>query len=398
MNIIFLIIGLFFFTGLWIILDLKIGRKIYIYQRKRLKTPLCHSKITLYTDGKEFYDALFSALKQSVTSIDMMFFILRKDEIGDQIIHILCKKAEEGIAVRLLLDCLGSRGVMEKYKEQLTNAGVQFSYSHGGKLPFFFFTLNQRNHRKMVMIDETVSFLGGFNIGKEYLGKGPLGAWRDYHLRIDGEGTYEIKKQFLKDWQENTAKKISLPPKPFYTQKNTILHEIISTEAMYLLQVYLKLIQEAKQALYIGSPYFIPGMKIFRALRQAQKKGILLTVLIPTREDHPLVKSAAKPYLRHLQKHGAKLYFYEKGFFHGKVIIVDDTHCLIGTANFDMRSLHMNHEMSCFIHDKAFTKKTRKSFEMDLEHSREITYEDLCSSTFKEKAKEWIALLLSPFF
>ena len=330
----------------------------------------------------------------------MMFFILRKDKIGDQFIALLCKKARAGIPVRLLLDRFGSQGILDKYHAQLTNAGVQFSYSHGGKFPFFFFTLNQRNHRKMVIIDGNISFLGGFNIGKEYTGAGPLGLWRDYHLKICGEGAQEIQKQFLKDWRENSWTLDDFPKisKKDCTNAHTVQHEIISTEAMYLSHTYIKLIQQAKTTLSIGSPYFIPGMKVFRALRHAQKKGIILTVLIPTREDHPLVKSAAMPYLRHLQKHGAKLYFYEKGFFHGKVIIVDDTHCLIGTANFDMRSLHMNHEMSCLIHDPTFTKKVQKCFLLDLQNSQEITYADLAHPTMKEKAKEWIAFLFSAFF
>lgn len=397
LNFIFLTIGVLFFLILWIVLDLKIGRRFYLSNKHRNPSPICYSDLTLYTDGAMFYQSLSSALEESQISIHIMFFIWRTDEIGVNFIEQLCRKAQSGVEVKLLVDRLGSRGFLAHFKQTLSESNIQFAYSHRCRFPFIFFTLNQRNHRKMVIIDGKIAYLGGFNIGKEYVGAGKLGAWRDYHIQFTGEGAWEIEKRFITDWNTNVPLANQVKPVSNTPIKGKSPHEIICTEAAYLFHTFLDLIVHAKKEIYIGTPYFIPGLKIFRALRQAQKRGAALTILIPTREDHLLVKDAAMPYLRRLHKYGAKIYLYQGGFFHGKLVIVDQKLCFIGTANFDLRSMYINHEMSCLIHDNHFTQEVLRTFQNDLDHSKLAISTDLASPYGWKRCKEWLAIALSPF-
>lgn len=381
-------------------LDLKIGRRFYLNRQKHPAPPLCYADFSLYTDGAECFAALYHAIQEAHTSVYIMFFIWRADTLGNSFIDLLCTKAKTGVAVHLLLDRIGSRGVLEQFSQQLTEAGVHFSYSQTSKFPFLFFTLNQRNHRKLVIIDGTTAFLGGFNIGNEYTGAGALGLWRDYHVKLVGQGANEIEKCFVKDWEKNvgmTLAKHSDTPSPTIANPGHTLHQIICTEAAYLLHTYLQLIHQAQKEICLGSPYFIPGLKVFRALQQAQRRGVALTILIPSREDHPLVKAAAMPYLRRLSRNGAKIYFYQAGFFHGKLVLIDRVSCLIGTANFDRRSMYINHEISCLIHDDTFTQTVLVSFLKDLSASQLMSYNTLKSKGWAGRCKEWLAFFVSPF-
>ncbi|MDM5157467.1 cardiolipin synthase [Bacillus sp. DX1.1] len=384
---------------IWALLDLSYGRKHHLKQIKPRSFPLRRGHFKLYTYGKNLYDDLFTDIQQAQHHIHILFFIVKNDEVSNAFLQLLIKKAKQGIQVRLLLDRMGSHQLSREAIRTLRQHGVSFSFCHKIKFPFLFFSANQRNHRKITIIDGKIGYIGGFNIGEEYLGHDPkLGLWRDYHLRLTGEGVQDLQTQFLHDWRDDTAEDLlgetlyfpKQPPGP-------IPHRFIPTDGAYLQQTFLNLIESAKEELYIGTPYFIPGKKLMHALLQAKERGVRITILVPKRADHPFVREAKLPYCRKLIQAGCNIYEFQQGFFHAKIIMVDGHTCDIGTANFDMRSLYTNHEINCLLYDSAFIKEIKTKISEDIEESSLLSWKNVSSLSLIDKGKEWIGTLLAFF-
>ncbi|MFX3622660.1 MAG: cardiolipin synthase [Ectobacillus sp.] len=394
----------FFFLSLavlflWIYIDFWFGRRKQLRKVKHRKLPLRKSDFRLYTYGRTLYDDLFSDIQQADKHIHILFFIVKNDRVSHEFLDLLIQKAQQGVEVRLLLDRIGSHHLSRASIQKLRQNGVHFAFCHNIRLPFLFYSANQRNHRKITIIDGKIGYIGGFNIGEEYLGHDPeLGNWRDYHLRLTGEGVRDLQEQFLHDWRDETREDLLQETKyypPLHEGKT--LHYFIPTDGAYLQQTFLDLIREAKHDLYIGTPYFIPGRVLLEALLAAANRGVRVTILVPEKADHPLVKEAKLPYLRKLLKAGCSVYQFEDGFFHAKIVMVDGQICDIGTANFDLRSLFINHEINCIIHDKAFIEVVQKEVNQDLENSRLLSLDDLSALPFYKRGKEWLATIVSFF-
>ncbi|KEK25523.1 cardiolipin synthase [Bacillus gaemokensis] len=385
--------------ALWITIDLSYGRKLHLKRIKPRSFPLRRSNFQLYTYGKDLYNDLFTDIKQAQHHIHILFFIVKNDEISQTFLQLLIDKAKQGVQVRLLLDRLGSHQLSRESIHSLQKHGVSFSFCHNIKFPFLFFSANQRNHRKITIIDGKIGYIGGFNIGEEYLGHDArLGPWRDYHLRLTGEGVQDLQTQFLHDWRDDTAENLLRDTIYFPKQlPGTVLHRFIPTDGAYLQQTFLNLIESAKEELYIGTPYFIPGKRIMDALLQAKKRGVRITILVPKKADHPLVREAKLPYCRKLMKAGCNIYEFQEGFFHAKIIMVDDHTCDIGTANVDMRSLYINHEINCLLYDSTFIKEIKTKISKDIEGAALLSWKDVNSRSLVDKGKEWIGTMLSFF-
>ncbi|MEK5249939.1 cardiolipin synthase [Bacillus sp. FSL R9-9530] len=384
---------------LWITIDLSYGRIVHLKRVRSRSFPLRQSDFRLYTYGNDLYDALFTDIKQAKHHVHVLFFIVKNDDISRTFLKLLIDKAQEGIEVRLLLDRFGSHYLSKEAIYSLQKHGVSFSFCHKVKFPFPFFSANQRNHRKITVIDGKIGYIGGFNIGEEYLGHNQrLGLWRDYHLRLTGEGIQDLQKQFLHDWLDDTDQNLLDSSLYFPMQQpGTILHRFIPTDGAYLQNTFLHLIESAKKELFIGTPYFIPGKKIMNALLKARKRGVQITILVPQKADHALVREAKFPYCRKLIQAGCNIYAFQQGFFHAKIIIVDDHTCDIGTANFDMRSIYINHEINCLLYDKHFIQEVKRKFEEDLERSLLLSFEDVNPLSIIDRGKEWIGTLLAFF-
>lgn len=385
--------------ALWFIIDLLYGRILHLKRLKPRAFPLRRSDFHLYTCGTNLYNDLFHDIKQAKHHIHILFFIVKNDEISQTFLQLLINKAKQGVEVRLLLDRIGSHQLSRESIHSLQKNGVSFSFCHKVKLPFLFFSANQRNHRKITIIDGKIGYIGGFNIGEEYLGhNSKLGLWRDYHLRLTGEGVQDLQKQFLHDWRDDTSQDLLENAIYFPKQQpGTMLHRFIPTDGAYLQQTFLNLIESAKKELYIGTPYFIPGKKIMDALLQAKGRGVHVTILVPHKADHPLVREARLPYCRKLIQAGCDIYSFQEGFFHAKIIMVDNHICDIGTANVDMRSLYLNHEINCLLYDEAFIKKIKTEINKDIEASTLLSWKDVTSLTIVDKGKEWIGTILAFF-
>lgn len=389
--ILFVIIALI----LWLRMDYIRGLRMQKNNEKKTTQKTRYATLMLLNDGEKFTEQLICDIEQATHHIHIQFFIVKDDFIGKRLIRSLIHKQKQGVQVRLLVDRLGS-SLKKKTMKQLKKAGVSFTRNYSPKFPLFFFTLNRRNHRKIVVIDGKIGYTGGFNIGDEYLGRNvQFGYWRDYHVRIEGDGVQDLQKQFLDDWNAVNHHKVCsdeyFPP----LIKGPSPIRIIPTDGAFLEDSFIDLIRQAKETLYIATPYYIPGEKLQTELIEAARRGVSIQLIVPKVPDHPLVKEASYPYFKNLLQAGVFIFQYYRGFFHGKVVIVDETICDIGTANFDKRSFHLNHEINCLIYDPTFVKRVLNEIRYDISISEQLTLESYEQCSLYFKGKEKIATLLS---
>jgi cardiolipin synthase A/B len=398
MNVIATVFAVLLILFLWLRIDYKLGRKNHLSIVSKREFPKRKSNLKLFTDGHSLFTDLFNEIEDAQRSIHALFYIVKDDHISREFLTRLKKKAQEGVEVRLLVDWIGNK-ISKKMKEELKESGVQLYECHIPRAPYLFYTLNARNHRKISVIDGKIGYVGGFNVGKEYLGRDPkFGFWRDFHLKLEGQGVQDLQKQFLFDWKDTTN--IDLIQNPEYfppSAEGQSIMKLVPTDGAYLQSHFLDLLSSAKKEIMIGSPYFIPGSKLSNALLYALKRGVKVTILLPKKSDHMFVKDAALPYFIPLLKAGARIFMYEKGFYHAKVFIIDDVICDIGTANFDKRSLFLNHEINCYIYDQTFIQDVKAQFKEDLVATSEITTEDLQNRSIFQKWKESFSTLISAF-
>lgn len=328
-----------------------------------------------YVDGYALYEQLFHDIRQAKQFVYIHFYIIRKDEISRQFLQLLQDKASDGITVKLSVDRLGGYKLKRKYIQELKKHGVQFTFSNAPKLKSFFKTLHHRNHRRIAVIDGKLCYIGGFNIGEEYLGKDPhLGMWRDYQIRIEGDGAEDMEEQFVKDWYADTNEKLALHHT--FVEKGMAAYQYIFTDGIGLWAQYDQLFAGAKQSVVIATPYFVPSKEMMNRLQLTIQKGIQLKILIPKKSDALLLKQAAYPYLKQLLELGAEIYRYDSGFFHGKVMIIDDDIVITGTTNFDSRSFYLNAESNCFIYDKQVVCDVQEKLQEDFEKAKKLSMQD----------------------
>lgn len=383
----------------WLRLDYFFGRKKHLHGINEINYPVRKSNIELFIVGEHFYEKLFEDIKNSKQSVHVLFYIVKNDPDSEEFLNLLGKKAEQGIKVRLLLDYVGSKSLEKEKITALKKRGVVFSYSHKPALPFLFYTLQARNHRKITVIDGTIGYTGGFNIGKEYLGKDPqLGFWRDYHLRLTGEGVQDLQSQFLHDWHEAANENLTAEIAYFpVLMPGKIEQRFVSTYGQSLDRHFLSFIRQAQKELMICTPYFIPGKQIQDELLKARRRGVEIKIMVPMKADHPFVKEAAFPYFGPLILSGCEIYQYYYGFYHAKVIVVDDRLCDIGTANFDKRSLYLNDELNCLIYDEAFIKNVKQTVNEDMRSSVRLTYDLFTNRPIPQRGVEAVATMISHF-
>ncbi|MFE0506289.1 cardiolipin synthase [Peribacillus butanolivorans] len=390
-------IFLLIFTWCWV--DFKLGHKRNMKQVTNIKYPPRKSDMTVFTSGKILFDDFIKEIKLAQDSIHILFYIVKNDKFSKEFLKLLQTKAEAGVEVRLLVDRIGSKNISRESIQELKKSGVHFSFSFKPKLPFLFYSIQKRNHRKITVIDGRIGYLGGFNIGKEYINQGEkLNPWRDYHVKITGEGVKDLQEVFLSDWVHDTNEDYRGTPAYFPTLvPGTQAHQVIVTNGSHLEQTLTRLIQQAEKKIIIGTPYFIPSQTLFQELRSALARKVSVTIIVPEMSDHPLVKEASFPYFRVLLKEGADILQFQRGFYHSKVILIDDIICDVGTANFDKRSLFLNSEINCLIFDQAFIEDVKKELAVDIAESKPLSRDSLSSINVVRTAKESLASILSPF-
>jgi cardiolipin synthase A/B len=286
----------------------------------------------------------------------------------------------------------------------LKKAGGYVEIFFPSKIPLVNLRINFRNHRKIVVIDGKIAYLGGFNVGDEYLGLvKKFGYWRDTHLRIEGTAVHAAQIRFILDWnQASDRNDIYYDPKyfPNITQKGKIPIQVVTSgpdsQYEHIKNGYIKMISLAKKSIYIQTPYFIPDNSILDALRIAVLSGVEVNIMIPNKPDHLFVYWATLSYIGELLEAGANVYIYDNGFIHAKMIVVDDLAASIGTANIDVRSFQLNFEVNAFIYDSQTAKRLVHIFEQDIKKSRRLTYDQYLQRPLIIRFKESISRLLSP--
>ena len=358
--------------------------------------------LSIFTDGTHKFESLLADIKAATKSINVMYYIIKNDSIGRALIKTLTQKAKEGIEVRLLMDALGGRQFSQRNLEKFAESGGRYAFFFPPRFKYLNMKLNYRNHRKMVIIDDQIGYLGGFNIGGEYLGKSKkFGYWRDTHLRLLGSCVQDLNAQFILDWR-------------FASKESLVLNDIFKSEASDAgstgIQIvssgpdsdrsevkrgYLKMINSAKKNIYIQTPYFVPDLSIIESLKSAIYSGVDVRIMIPNKPDHMFVYWATYSYAGMLLDAGAKIYIYNNGFLHAKNICVDGEVASVGSANFDIRSFQLNFETNAFIYDAEEVYKLEAIFEEDMANCEELTKEKYMTRSLQIKFKESVSRLLS---
>ncbi len=361
-----------------------------------------NNKVDLFIDGKQKFTQLIKDLEEAKNHIHLLYYIIRHDQLGTKIANVLIKKAKEGVDVRLLYDDMGSRSLSRSYIRRLERANIKVGAFFPPKIPKINFKINFRNHRKLAIIDGEIGYIGGFNIGDEYLGRSEkFGYWRDTHLRICGDAVKTMQTRFILDWNQASRDHIPYEERYFIGgEEGDVGIQIVSSgpdhEWEQIKYGYIKMIMSAKEYVYIQTPYFIPDESLMDALRIAALSGIKIKIMIPNKPDHMFVYWATLSHIGELLNEGAEVYLYQNGFLHAKTIVVDGKLSSVGTANIDVRSFRLNFEVNSFMYDADIAEKLVEVFKKDILVSTQMTKSLYEQRSIGIKFKESISRLLSP--
>ncbi|MEH6942100.1 cardiolipin synthase [Bacillus sp. JJ722] len=362
------------------------------------------TKTKVLTNGEETFSHILQKLKQAKHHIHLEYYIVRDDHISNEIKNVLIERAKQGVKVRFLYDAVGSWTLSKEYIKDLRDGGVEVAAFGPVSLPFLTNKANFRNHRKIIVVDGNVGFVGGLNIGDEYLGRDEnFGFWRDTHLLAEGEAVRTLQLIFLQDWYYSTNK--SFLTDEYLSPSIPIVHQhggvqMIAggpdNEYSVIKNIFFSMISSAKESVWIASPYFIPDEDIFQAIKVAALSGIDVRILVPKNPDKRIVWYASRSYFPDLLEVGVKIYEYKQGFMHSKIVIVDRELASIGTANMDMRSFHLNFEVNAFLYKTGSTNKLVNDFLGDIEQSQALHEDSFRKRHFGNRIMESTCRLLSP--
>lgn len=369
-------------------------------ERLALMPTLHGNHVKLLVDGQATFDSILAGIARAESYVLVQFYILRDDGLGGRLRDALAERARAGVRVYVLYDEIGSFGLPSTYLSSLREAGVDIRSFHTRKGPRNRFQLNFRNHRKIVVTDGTAAWVGGHNVGDEYLDGGTeFDSWRDTHLKIEGPGVLSLQWVFLEDWNWAADEVLDVDWETGLAarghQEVLVIPSGPADRRETATLMFTHAINSAQQRIWIASPYFIPDPGLMRAMQLAALRGVDVRILLPDEKDHLLLYLAAFSYMKEA---GADIRFwrYTSGFMHQKVMLIDDSVASVGTANFDNRSFRLNFEITALVIDKAFNREVAEMLEEDFARSIEVDANliDSKSRTFRLQSRA--ASLLSP--
>ncbi|MEG2612859.1 MAG: cardiolipin synthase [Alistipes sp.] len=333
--------------------------------------PFYGSRLTPYVDGASKMDALLEAIARAEDHIHLQYYIFADDATGHRLQKALIAKAREGIEVRILYDDVGCNGVKRAFFDAMRNEGVAVHAFLHVRFPLFTSKVNYRNHCKIVVIDGRVGFFGGMNIANRYVDGTAWGVWRDTHFKLEGSAVYGLQASFLSDWSATTRTHLAsdrfYPAAKSYTDN---LMQIVTSgpfgQWRVLMQAVSFAFANAKQRIWIETPYFLPTEVLQMALQTAALGGIDVRLMLPKRTDSKVVGLASHSFLDAVIRAGVKVSFYTAGFLHSKLLIVDDDLAMVGSANMDFRSFEHNFEIDAFVYDRAFNARLSEIYMHDM--------------------------------
>ncbi len=384
---------------------------IDLFVNQSLSLPFKDNQVDIMTDGYAFFPELLKDIAQARHHIHIDMYIIEDDALGNLIADALIAKAMNGVTVRVIYDDVGCWKVSHRFFERMRESGIEMAPFLPVRFPSFTSKANYRNHRKIIVIDGIVGYIGGMNFAIRYV-KGIEGRermpWRDTMLRLTGGVVYALQRTFLTDWYfvdrtlvSDRAYYPSFSTLPAPMTTNNCVAQIVAsgpdTPYPEIMQGYVRSILAARRYVYIETPYFLPNDPVLFALKTAAVGGVDVRILCPLRSDAHFTEWASRSYLRELYQAGAKVYLYQIGFLHSKMMVSDDSLSVCGSANVDFRSFENNFEANVFIYDEGMALRMKKVFLDDQQQS--ISIDDVPSRIqprFFQRLWESLTRLLSP--
>jgi len=363
------------------------------------------NRIDILNNGRETFDSILYELENARDHIHMIFFRWESDNIGNKIRDILIRKAREGLQIRIIFDDVGSWKLSKHYISSLKNVGIEIYPFMRVRFPYLTSKANFRNHRKIIVIDGKIGFMGGLNIADKYIhGTKRLGFWRDTHLRLEGEAVHSLQTIFSIDWYFVSKNIIENEPKyfPSYKIEENCLVQITAcgpdSDWASIMQAFFTAISTARKKIYISTPYFSPNESILTALKTVALSGVDVRLILPANSDSTISYWNSISYIGELLEAGIKVYLYENGFNHSKLLMVDGIFSTVGSANIDYRSFELNFEVNALIYNEEFTERLEKTFFDDLTQSRMISPDEWKKRSNRQKLNESLARVLGPLY
>lgn len=359
--------------------------------------------VKTYINGEDKFRDLFNDIREAKSFIHIEYYIFRYDDLGKALIQELREKTKDGVEVRLVIDGMGSKRITKKIIKEIESYGIKMTIFFPGILPHINTRINYRNHRKIVVIDGKIGYVGGFNVGNEYVNKGKqFKFWRDTHIRVRGEAVNELNKRFILDWDYASGENMGNMSMYFPKEENVgdVGIQIVSSGPdhmeEYIKNSYMKIINNAKNYVYIQTPYLVPDSPMMEAIKISALSGVDVRIIVPGKPDHFFMEWMLSANIGLLIEYGVKIYRYSKGFIHSKTIVADGEVCSIGTANLDIRSFKLNFEVNAFIYNERVAKEQEAIFLKDQENSKIVIKEVYDNRSKNLKIKESLIRLLAP--
>jgi len=376
----------------------KIVRLLQNNQRKPL---IFGNDVKILVNGEKKFEALFEDIKNAQKHIHVEYYIINDDIIGSKLIDSLIEKAKEGINVRVNYDYVAS-GITNKSINKMKDAGIEIFPFMPVWFPNLTRKLNHRNHRKIVVIDGKIGYVGGVNVSDEYVNPCDRGYWRDTHLRLEGNIVKSIQSHFLLNWNFVSENEIEINDEFFPKMEDCgevpvqIAASGPDSDFPHIMEALFTAINGAEKYIKITTPYFIPNDQILTALKTASRRGVDVQLLVPKKGDSWAAKYATNSYIQELLESGIKVYHYCKGMVHAKTMVVDGHLSSIGTSNMDYRSFEINFEINALVYHEGISEKMNQIFEDDIEHCESVSMEEWGDRSLILKIKESFSRLWAP--
>ena len=377
---------------------------------QQMKNPITgNNKVELLMNGHDKFIDLFEAIRQAKHHIHLEYFNFRNDSIANSLFDLLAEKVKEGVEVRAMFDAFGNssnnRPLKKRHLQSIQERGIEIVKFDPIKFPWINHAMH-RDHRKIVVIDGQIGYTGGMNIADYYINGLPkIGQWHDIHMHLEGNVVRYLQGIFLTMWNRETGQHIGgpayfpdVPQVPdSLSEEIAIVDRVPRETPRSISHAYTAAIESAQKSIRIVNPYFVPTKSIRKAIKGALKRGTEVEIMLPAVSDIPFTPEASF-YIGHkLMKKGAKIYLFNGGFHHSKIMMVDNIFCTVGTANLNSRSLRYDYETNAFIFDPTTTHKLNEMFERDMQNSTPLTPEYWKKRSGWKKFVGWVGNLLTPF-
>jgi cardiolipin synthase len=367
-----------------------------------------NNKIKILKNGTAKFEDMFAEIAGAKHHVHLDYFNFRNDSIGNALFDLLAAKVQEGVEVRAIFDAFGNSSnnqpLKKKHLKDIRKKGIQIHKFKPARFPYIDDFFN-RDHRKIVVIDGRIAYMGGINVADYYIkGLPEIGDWRDIHVRIEGDAVAQLQNMFIKLWNKSTkqnieSRKYVCPVDSAFTgDKTVIIVDRTPNETPKQMRcAYAVAIKEAQKSIKIINPYFLPTRKVKKELKKAIKRGVDVEIMISAKSDIPFTPDGSVYVAHSLMKRGAEVFLFENGFHHSKIMMVDSLFCTVGSANLDSRSLRYDYEVNSFIFDREITGSLIQIFENDKSQSTKLTPEIWKKRSCWKKFIGWFARLLTPF-